>query len=197
MDRGGAPLEYQILSDTMTISIGGQTGVQPGQGVNINIADNDVLLFLDKTAIAFDLYVRQGYMLENALDLFFPQSFTLGKVSGSLGAADRYVHDKLMRTSRTKVARYARGLLMDLKGPSVGYANDGTSSYTAAVNAVAGASQYLGDLRERYGYQIDQTIAKGGVAIANHNLYRVVVPLHLLFRHFDLVPEKCLYLGLG
>ena len=54
VDEVGRNISYFQTADVGTISIGGQTAA-PGASVQINLRDQGVLLYLDRTCLVFDL----------------------------------------------------------------------------------------------------------------------------------------------
>lgn len=54
VDEAARNISYFQTADVGTISIGGQT-VTPGASLQINLRDQGVLLYLDRTCLVFDL----------------------------------------------------------------------------------------------------------------------------------------------
>ena len=71
------PITTQIVSDTNHLSIGGRV-ISPGENIQIMIRDDNVVLDLERSGLAFEFRVSKNQYVDNILSIFQPIEWILG-----------------------------------------------------------------------------------------------------------------------
>lgn len=120
------PITTQIVSDTNHLSIGGRK-VGGGENVQIMIRDDNVVLDLGRSGLAFELVIPSEYTLDNALALFQPIEWILGNTQCGYANMQYYLQQRLARQDPKKYRKQRQAMLLSYHEAQDGMGSTGVS----------------------------------------------------------------------
>lgn len=104
-------LQYQLLSDTYTISSGGMN-VGGNYNIQIQLRQDNALHFLKRSGIYFDYIANTFSFPHNAAALFTGLEMSIGGVTLATPFQHYYVQQRLSKMGKKKLERYSNAICM-------------------------------------------------------------------------------------
>lgn len=106
------PITTQIVSDTNHLSIGGRTEITGGENIQIMVRDDNIVMDLCRSGLAFELRLPKGQYIDNALTLFQPIEWILGNTQCGYANMQYFLQQKLAHNKPKKYNKLMKHMLL-------------------------------------------------------------------------------------